>query len=82
MNYIKEFEELNYKHDYLQNELDSVQKQIIEVRFQIQESCDHNTIKAYRDYDGHATKIDYVCKSCHKSLYVRDFDKNATVEYC
>jgi hypothetical protein len=82
MNYTKELEELNCKYNDLHNELNIIQKQIKEVRFKMQESCDHNTIKAYRDYDGHVTQIDYVCKSCGKSLYVRDFDKNANVEYC
>lgn len=80
MNYTEELKKLQYKHAFLHDELKVVENQIKYVNSQIQKQCQHDTIKAYRDYDGHKTQINYICKDCHKSFELKELS-NAKIEY-
>jgi hypothetical protein len=80
MNYREELKKLEYKQSFLQGELTVVENQIKYINDKIQECCVHDTIKAYRDYDGHKTQIDYFCKDCHKSFELKELT-NSKIEY-
>lgn len=59
-----------YKLKYIkQNELNDIENQIKELKYNIQNSCAHTHLIKFREFDGHTWKNNYSCENCNKIIY-------------
>lgn len=60
--------ELLRKKQEIEEQIKIVEQQMIELKLEQQNNCDHLMVNNYKEYDGHTWKSEYRCKNCNKKL--------------
>jgi hypothetical protein len=71
--------ETKYK---IQDELSEINKQIDELKYELQKNCSHINLNKYRYFDGHTWSNEYSCDVCQKAIYNVDITtQNINTKY-